>query len=176
MFRIECESKFKRHYAGSANLSDEIKRDLEFRGAKVFIEEPFDDVPHSTWDPGGMLLMNDKNFIFDLGDITIKCKSQHYGEFAALVSSCMQSDPRGYKVKYYKLHGYWTCICLTTEQLYKLSDLIKDNPERSVEAQKSRMKRLSAMSEAGVVVKSNVDGVGGYISPLNLLADEHVLN
>jgi len=183
MLRIESRFRYARHYVSSMAIAEEVKADLESRplptnpedeaergdiafarNSEVTIEEPYEEMPHAMYDPGGMALMNDEVFSFPLGDIVVECKAQHFDFFVSWISEDTHHNRiRGEETKYRKIHGYWSCICVTPEEFEQLRALV-NNPELAMKARDSWNKRESALASAGVVLSVvKEDGEQAYV-------------
>ena len=183
MLRIESGFRYLRHYVSSIAIAEEVKADLESRPlptnpedeaergdiafaqhATVTIEEPYPEVPRAMYDPGGMALVNDETFSFPLGDIVVECKAQHFDFFVSWISEDTHRNRiRGEETKYRKIHGYWSCICITPEEFEQLRELVCD-PELAMKARDSWNRREGALASAGVVLPViTPDGEQGYV-------------
>ena len=125
-----------------------------------------------AWDPGGMLMMDDIEYTFHLGDISVNCKAQHLSYLAMYLDKYL---PRGNNTKYYKIHGNYLCICVTEEEFEKLKTLVND-PGRMEEAKNSeeeREKRIQSVVDGGHLVRANKDSSGNIID-LDKLAKKDI--
>ena len=150
----------KTHYISNKAIAEEVLTDLQAR----FNYTEMDEIPDKevTWDPGGMLMMNDADFIFNLGDIAIHCKAQHFPYF---VPHLNRYSVRGTNTKYVKIHGHYSCICITPEEFEILKKLV-DNPEyaaKAEEAMAERERRVQSVVDSGHLVRVAKDAAGNLI-------------
>jgi hypothetical protein len=119
MFSIKCtdDSSVKMHFASSSDVAQEVCYDLSGRFGQCEIIQDSLGETRCTWDPGGCLLMGDKEFVFDLGSMKLLCKAQH---FNCLLRYLGDTEERGVTHRYYKLHGAYICICFSPEEFAAL--------------------------------------------------------
>ena len=182
MFCIESGFRFKLHYVSNKDIAEEVKSDLAsrptdignegyagdtmFANGEIVIVEPKSSISGAMWDPGGMCLMKDEVFSFPLGDITIECKSQHFEQFIEWVCKDTEYNRiRGNKYQYHKLHGYWTCICITPEEFNNLREMVKD-PEKLIKGRSVWDKLQKGKAEAGVLTPTDEPGKYMVAKPL----------
>lgn len=139
----------KPHFISTQEVKDEVKKNLTERFGFMSVEDRENNT--CSWDPGGMCLDPDETFSFPLDNITITCKAQHFNKFAYQVGN---RKPRGNIVKYVKLHGFWTCICISVEEFEQLKVLIEDEDlvKRASEIEEKRNMKFKELKENGVVV------------------------
>ena len=163
----------KTHYISNKEVAEEVLRDLSARFNGVEMIE-IDDTPDKsiTWDPGGMLMMNDTEFNFNLGDISVKCKAQHLSYLAIYLSRYL---PRGDKTKYFKIHGHYICICITPEEFEKLNALVNDpsRMEEAKNAEEERERRIQSVVDSGHLIRAAKDAAGNIID-LDKLAKKNI--
>ncbi|MFA5024159.1 MAG: hypothetical protein WC523_04345 [Patescibacteria group bacterium] len=156
----------KTHYVSSDDVATEVLHDLNSRFDTMIMSEISDK--HCVWDPGGMLMMNDDVFEFDLGNIIIDCKAQHFNEFVVFIKDY---KPRGNKIKYVKIHSNHSCICITPEEFDVLKFLV-NNPDlekKSAEVRAERMRRIQGLVDDGHLIQA-VKDANGNIVDINKLA------
>jgi len=157
MFKItQCYDGYdnehvKVHFASTKEIAEEVATELRQRFPGSFvIAEAEDNV--CGWDPGGMLMTGDEVFSFLLDNITVECKAQHFDYFVG----CIQNyQPRGDATKYFKIHGKWTCICVTPNEYSQLLKLAAD-PDfaaRAALAWEKREQKLNALAQQGDIVR-----------------------
>jgi len=166
----------KVHFASTREIAEEIVADLSSRFQGTF-EIHEDEDNYCTWDPGGMLMVDDEVFSFPLTHCTIKCKAQHFDMF---VSQVQGYEPRGNKTKYIKIHGHWACICIAPEEYSQLKSLV-NNPALAVRAEAAwneRERRLNKLAEQGDIARvvKGEDGKLYKVAPPNQEVDKKLLN
>jgi hypothetical protein len=167
MFKVEQllddNTRFytKVHFASTREVAEEIKRDLSRRFGEMFLTE--EALAICGWDPGGMLMVDDKTFSFLLSNITIECMAQHFDYF---VGHVQRREPRGGGVKYIKLHGRWACICITPYEHVQLKKLLTD-PDFAAQAAQvwgERQRRLNKLAAAGVIERVGKNPINKNLS------------
>lgn len=158
------ESGVKTHWISNIELANAIKADLDDRFSTDMVLDTVDE-NICGFDPGGMSMINDEEFDFNLGSITLRCAAQH---FDCLVDNISQDDYPEVRtvggIDYHKIHGRWQCICLTPDELTSLREQIA-NPELAMKAAESfnkRLDKLKSLQDAGVYVNA-VKGDDGQI-------------
>ena len=150
----------KVHYVSNSSIAAEVKADLELRFGSMETTEA--KHKKATYDPGGMLMMNDKVFDFDLGDMVVSCKAQHLSYF---VSHLKSYQPRGNQTKYVKIHGHYDCICITPEEFEQLKALAND-PKLTAQAQQAeenREQRIQGLVDDGHLIRAAKDAAGNVV-------------
>jgi len=165
----------KVHFASTKEIAEEVKRDLESRFGEMVLTE--EEENECCWDPGGMMMTDDEVFSFLLDNITINCKAQHFDYF---VGSTQGYESRGNETKYIKLHGHWTCICITPTEYERLQMLYQDADfaKRAKKSWEERERRLNKLAEAGSI-KRVVKGSDGKLyekKPVVNPIDKKLLN
>ena len=147
----------KTHYVSNQSIADEVKADLDTRFGPTEIVK--DKTHTACFDPGGMLMMNDADLNFDLGNITISCKAQHLNY---LIASLHDKQPRGNQTKYIKIHGGYCCICITPEEFEQLKTLANDPKliAQATEAEEERERRIQGVVDKGHLVRVAKDAAG----------------
>jgi len=115
-----CDGQVKVHYTSTKDIAIEVLADLDTRFSGVFSVEKTKGKSY-IWDPGGMLMTNDRVLSCPLSDIIVCCKSHHFNNFTNFIKNI---EPRGQRTKYIKLHGKWTCVCLNEKDYKKLKALV----------------------------------------------------
>lgn len=121
---------FKMHLVLDNSIFQNVLKDLENRFKKVFVvdEKPlFMDEGKITWDTGGSIIGNDIRFSFKLSDdVSLICRSQHWGAFKNAVLSMVQKERDGY----FKLHSHMFVLCMTEEQVLRIMNQIMKSSGR----------------------------------------------
>jgi len=156
MFRIDHDNNHdkytaKVHYVSTREIAEEVVADLDnrFSGKFAIREEAANDC---MWDPGGMMMTDDEVFSFPLSNLTVRCKAQHFDYFV----QCIQDyEPRGKQTKFIKIHGHYTCICLTVQEFDALKLLVScsEYSDRARVAWDERERRLNKLEEQGDIVR-----------------------
>jgi hypothetical protein len=146
----------KIHFASSLALANEVADDLEARFGHIVLE----DVPSNEcmWDPGGMMIADDKVFEFPLDDITILCKTQHFEYFVDRINKCAV---RGEEIPYVKIHGAYNCICITAEEFALLKVMISnpslhEQSERYWQDRENKLKKLDSLEKVAIDIDGNI--------------------
>lgn len=167
----------KVHFTSASDISKEVCNDLDKRFGPPMTIEQLPDQNECSWDPGGMMFVDDEEFSFDLETITVKCLAQHFLSFEAQVNKRAGQPIRGNDIQYVKLHGAYACICLTLKEFELLLHLVssedKENNyhERANKASEDFMNRLSRVKDH---LKNNYEAE----SPINYgdIHDKNKLN
>lgn len=150
----------KTHFVSNQSIAGEVKADLESRFGPMKVTKEAKNVV--TYDCGGMLMMGDKEFDFDLGDIIINCKAQHLNH---LIASLHDKQPRGTTTQYIKLHGHYCCICIMPAE-YEQLVIQANNPaliQQANEAEEDREQRIQSVVDSGHLVRVAKDAAGNLI-------------
>lgn len=133
----------KPHYASTANIAQYVTSDLTSRYGPATSTET--EGNEFLWDPGGILMMSDEVFRFQLDNITLLCRAQHFEEFVHQVFTSGVRDGG-----YVKLHGNWTCVCITENEFNKLKTLVDNDElfEKATEAFNKFLEKASTISKA----------------------------
>lgn len=163
MFKIGSKDPYstvKIHFTNSIEIANEVIAELSNRFSETFDIITDEDSDSCMWDPGGMLWTGDEIFDFNLDNITLRCRAQHFNYFLDALEGC---DVRGKNTHYHKLHGRWYCVCISTEEFSQLKKLV-ENPElfaKANEAEERRESALNACADSGklVRVKENSEAI-----------------
>lgn len=163
MFRIggSWESGVKMHFAGTQEVADATKADLENRFGGTFEVEDLDDNSYH-WDPGGMLMMGDEVFEFELDTMILRCFAQHFDALVDLLSGDYPELRIEGSVQYYKIHANYHCVCLTPKDFKLLKEQIS-NPDLAVRAAESfnnKLDKLKSLHDEGHIIQAVKDNDG----------------
>lgn len=158
MYKIVCDdARVKIHWAPSLKIAHEVMNDLVDRFGNCTMDADENKAP--IWDPGGMLIMDDEVHMFPIDNMSISCRAQHLSYFIDQVNG--HNEPRGNKVKYYKIHGHYWCVCISEQGFNNLKNIL-NSPETKQEAEKffeEREKKFKVLEDAGVIKRAvELDG------------------
>jgi hypothetical protein len=149
----EAQEYPKVHFTSSTQIAEEVREDLDARFGGGMTIDALITQNECTWDPGGMMFANDEEFSFDLEYITIKCLAQHFLSFEHQVNKRAKQPVRGNMDHYIKLHGAYSCICLTIDEFALLHDLVSpdnkagnyhERANKAIDALINRVKQMNA--------------------------------
>ncbi|MHA2280060.1 MAG: hypothetical protein ACXAC5_04185 [Promethearchaeota archaeon] len=164
MFIIDSKFQYIFHFASTEEIAKAVRDDLASRKdcehPELIVTEDRKD-QSANWDPGGVLMTNDKTFTFTLDNITIEIYRQHFFYFVDWVQ---RASPREwFGVKYYKIHsGYLGCLCITYNELEQLKDQLND-PNLSLEATVSDHERQAVIEDSFDQVRRAEDKDGNPV-------------
>jgi hypothetical protein len=180
MYRIYQKDLYdhypKAHFASTEEIAKEIYSDLEVRFGGIVMEPEQEN--KCMWDPGGIMMMNDEVFEFKLENTTVLCKAQHFEYFVdAIDKYAKEANIRGDKAKYIKLHGAYSCICITPFEFGQLKAFVQDSDyaERAEKSFAERERRLNELQNKGCLVRVVKDDEGNLYK-LPDAADKKDLN
>lgn len=176
MFKIDSKFQYIFHFASTEEIANAIKDDLASREECEYpglVEiENCEDEP-ASWDPGGILMVNDKTFIFKLKNIAIEIKRQHFSYFVDWVQHAELRE--WFDTKYYKIHsGYLSCLCITHDEFEELKFQL-NNSELALAAMASIQARQAAIEGAFIQVAKVKDEDGNPVV-VKVKRQEHTLN
>lgn len=176
MFKVDSNLQYINHLVSTEEIANAVRDDLANRESckspeLVVVKDCKDE--SAGWDPGGVLMMNDKEFTFNLKNITIKIKQQHFSYFVDWVQ---HTNLREYSnVKYYKIHsGYFSCLCITESEFEQLKGQL-NNPKLALEAMVSSQKKQEAVEGSIIQVAKAKDENGNDII-VKVKKKENILN
>ena len=120
----EAQEYPKVHFTSSSVIAEEVREDLATRFGGGMEVDALMTQNECDWDPGGMMFTDDEEFRFDLGSITVCCLAQHFLSFEHQVNKRAKQPIRGNMDHYIKLHGAYSCICLTIDEFDLLRGLV----------------------------------------------------
>jgi len=163
MFRIgavDPNSGVKIHFASNESIANEVMDELESRFGAMKMDTI--DSNECVWDPGGMMLVDDKMHSFLLSEnITVMCLAQHCDFLASHIHSYDDKPLHGTNTQYVKFHGRYFCICMTPEEFHNLCILVKFVDEDEIaESKAKREAKIDELVESGHVVRAIKDADG----------------
>jgi hypothetical protein len=164
MFIIDSKFQYIFHFASTKEIAGAVKDDLANRDdcehpELITVEDRKDQ--SANWDPGGVLMRNDKTFTFILDNITIEIYRQHFFHFVDWVQHASLRE--WFDIKYYKIHsGYLGCLCITCDELEQLKDQLND-PNLSLEATVSNHERQTVVEDSFEQVRRGKDSDGNPV-------------
>lgn len=146
MYRL-LQSGTKTHYILDPDVLEEIKFDLRARFSEpVEVQELTRD--KIAWDPGGMVSLKSPLLEFKLDKVfTLKVREQHVPYLLEQVYLRNAEGPRGDSCKYYKLHGYWDSVVLSTWQFTNLIHAIESKPDLRKDGEMAMMEHYMLLEK-----------------------------
>lgn len=153
----------KPHIALDRSIADEVMKDLSQRFGDMGVEE--NESKSYMFDPGGMCMATDDVFSFPVNSgLIVKCRAQHFDVLYDDIGRYSSKDLRGNDVKYIKVYGHWSCLCISLDDLNDIrsavdSDDLKEMAKKSVQRFSAK---LSHLNDTGVIIKAMKGSDGRY--------------